>query len=354
MKPFIIKIVKYFFIFYIVLEILSRIFVDPLFYFKLDTFRIQECKSIQCILNKSDDQPDYLFLGSSRVAALVNQDLLSKLSEKHVVNSARGYMTPGIMIHALESKLRKNPDFLKNSKVFLEYYGQGSLTNLYKTDELKVYESYTGKYTSQPQIMLPHINFSDLKDFWSISSNSYRVKLKLTFLYFSAAYRCGLFVNEKFNYADKVLYKGNTNVSNSGGIRNDYIQSTIQFAKLSAKKEKQRILSEPLFTSELLDESSLAKLNELIRKNGGELVLFKIPLHSISKEIFNNHKSKINNQVFEEWLISKNINLIEPKNLHFKDQDFADILHINADKKDKYTYSLYDEIIALDKQIGNN
>ena len=355
MKTFFIKIIKYLFIFLIILEIVSRVFIDPLFYFALDTFRNKECKTIKCILEEPNDKPDYIFLGSSRVAALVNSKLLSDLTEnKNVLNSARGYMTSGIMIQALKSKLTKKNDFLRNSKVFLEFYGQGSLTNLYVKDQLKVYESSTTKYTSQPQLILPYMNFSDLEDFWITSSNSWKVKVKLTILYFSASYRCALFMNEKFNYADKVLYKGQSNVSESGGIRSDDIENTIQFAKISAAKEKQRILSEPYLTQEILAESSLSKLNNLIRENGGELVLFKIPLHSISKEIFNTPKAKLNNQVFKKWLNTQEINLIEPENFNYKDEDFLDILHINPDKKDEYTHSLHNQILILENLSTKN
>ena len=355
MKTFFIKIIKYLFIFLIILEIVSRVFIDPLFYFSLDTFRNKECKTIKCILEEPNDKPDYIFLGSSRVAALVNSKLLSDLTEnKNVLNSARGYMTSGIMIQALKNKLRKKTDFLRNSKVFLEYYGQGSLTNLSVKDQLKVYESSTTKYTSQPQLILPYMIFSDLEDFWITSSNSWKVKVKLTILYFSASYRCALFMNEKFNYADKVLYKGQSNVSESGGIRSDDIENTIQFAKISAKKEKQRILSEPYLTQGILAESSLSKLNNLIRENGGELVLFKIPLHSISKEIFNTQKSKLNNQVFKKWLNTQKISLIEPENCNYKDEDFLDILHINPDKKDEYTHSLYNQILILENLSTKN
>lgn len=349
MKTFFIKIIKYLFIFLIILEIISRVFIDPLFYFSLDTFRNKECKTIKCILEEPNDKIDYIFLGSSRVAALVNSKLLSDLTgNKNVLNSSRGYMTPGIMIQALKSKLRKKNDFLRNSKVFLEFYGQGSLTSLYAADELKVYETSTTKYSSQPQLILPYMNFSDLKDFWSVSSNSWKVKVKLTILYFSASYRCALFMNEKFNYADKVLYSGQSNVSESGGIRSDDIENTIQFARISAEKEKQRILTEPFLTQEVLAESSLSKLNNLVRENGGELVLFEIPLHSISKEIFKTKKSKLNNQVFKKWLNTQEINLMELNNFNYKDEDFLDVLHINPNRKDEYTYFLYNQILILE------
>ncbi|MDO5969485.1 hypothetical protein Q4Q35_06680 [Flavivirga aquimarina] len=355
MKTFFIKIIKHLFIFLIILEIVSRVFIDPLFFFSLDTFRNKSCKTIKCILEEPNDKPDYIFMGSSRVAALVNLELLTDLTgNKNVLNSARGYMTPGIMIQALKSKLRETPDFLSDSKVFLEYYGQGSLTNLYIRDQLKVYETYTMKYSSQPQFILPYLNFSDLKDFWSVSSNSWKVKVNLTVLYFSASYRCALFMNEKFNYADKVLYKGQSNVSESGGIRSDDIENTIQFAAISAEKKKQRILSEPYLTQEILAESSLSELNNLVRENGGELVLFKTPLHSISKEIFNTQKSKLNNQVFIKWLNTQKINLIEPENFNYKDEDFLDILHINPDRKDEYTHSLYNQILVLENLLIKN
>lgn len=351
MRTFFVKIGKYLFIFFMILEIVSRTFIDPIFYFSLDTFRNKSCKTVKCILSEPNDKPEYIFLGSSRVAALVNPELLSDLTEnKNVINSARGFMTSGIIIQALKSKLRQTPNFLSNSKVFLEYYGQGSLTSLYESEQLRIYESQTTKHSSQPQIMLPYMNFSDLREFWSLSSNSWQAKMKLTILYFSASYRGALFVNEKFNHADKVLHKGQSIVSESGAIRSDDISNTIQFAKTSAEKQKQRIISEPFLTQETLAESSLLELNNLVKENGGELVLFKIPLHSTSEEIFINQKSKRNSEVFIKWVNDQKISLIETQNFNYGDEDFLDVLHINPDRRDEFTRVFYNQIVILEKK----
>jgi len=125
MNPFLKKLIIFFAIFLVILEIFSRVIIDPFYFFSIKTYNERKGLTLDKIYSKDEsDNVDFLFVGSSRIPATINHQLIYKLSNgKVAINAGRGYLTPGIHYQAIKSKLKDYPDFLKNSIVIIEYAG---------------------------------------------------------------------------------------------------------------------------------------------------------------------------------------------------------------------------------------
>ena len=73
MKRFIIKLVLISFLFLLVAELVSRVVIDPYYYYTLDTYNLRKDKPSLSDIYKHEDTEnvDYLFIGSSRVPATI-------------------------------------------------------------------------------------------------------------------------------------------------------------------------------------------------------------------------------------------------------------------------------------------
>ena len=124
MKHFIIKTSLFLLIFFASLELISRLVIDPYYFFSINTYNVMpERQGFRDIFNlKPTEHVDYLFIGSSRVPATINPSLIMQQDRnKNAIVSGRGYMTEGIHYQALVNKLQKFPNYLKGAKeVFVE------------------------------------------------------------------------------------------------------------------------------------------------------------------------------------------------------------------------------------------
>jgi hypothetical protein len=110
----------------------------------------------------------------------------------------------------------------------------------------------------------------------------------------------------------------------------------------------------PLLSFEDLDKSSLAFINDLIIKNGGKLYLYKMPLSSVQEASFSCKRAIQNKEIFEKWILSKEIPVIYNKKFNFQDSDFPDTWHLSADRRDEFTMMLFDEIYNTPAKISDN
>lgn len=332
MKQFIRKTIILFLMFFIILEIVSRLAFDRVYFNTINIYKDDN----DFIENSESEHVDILFLGSSRVAATINSKLFSQLSNKTVINVGRGWSTSGIHIKALEDKLSKSPHFLKNSKVLIEYPGSSFFEECYEETQFNVNEN-------MPHLILPYLNSEEFLLFLKESNNSYKVKINMSFLFLSSTYRTYQYINEKWNRINGPSLEENK-IANKGGIRNDNIEVAKQYAIRFAEFQKKEIQQNPVLTKEALDKSSLSKLLQLVRKNKGELLLYKMPLHSLQLSVYNNEKSIQNKKVFQEWLKINNVIVIENDQFEFNDSDFPDTWHLSITRMDEFTSKLYSKM----------
>ncbi len=356
MKKVYVTLIEFLIIFLISLEIISRILVDPLYFNSINTYDLDDNENIYAdyFKSKHTEHVDYLFIGCSRVPASINPKILMHNDTGSIaVVAGRGYMTPGIHIQAIENRLAQYPDFLKGSNVFLGYAGSSIYTDLYSDDRLKVYEpEFYSSAKPMPHLMLPHLSETGIKTYLKNSKNETKVKREMFLLYVSATARCARFLKEKINEKLKGFLniqpeQNNTTLTGDGGIRNDGLELVIEQAIKAAKHDRQTIIDSPELTHETIDSSSFAYLYNLIKKNGGELYLYELPLHTIQQEIYTSGRAKKNKNIFNNWLQEKGVKVIKNNGFNFNNEDFPDIWHLRNTRRDEFSQVLYQNFINV-------
>ena len=346
MKPFLINLSVFSIIIFICAELVSRIFIDPPYFYNTDTYnlKLDEPTSLLDIYNsKKTEHVDYLFIGSSKIPATINPALImAKNPTVKVIAAGRGCMTPGIHIQALENRISEFPDFLKGASVYIEYAGSDIYASHYKEDKLKVYEPILPSDKAMPHLILPHLNFKSFLAFIKESRNSNSIKVDVALQFLISSYRTWPFVKEKVKNIF-INQKIKQRVVSEGGIRNDNYDFLNKIAIDFAEIQKKKVEDSPLLSFQQLDKSSLAYLNNLIKINGGKLFLFKMPLSSI-EDVYQSEKALQNKKTFEEWISSKEIKVISNDSFRYQDSDFPDTWHLSIDRRDEFTSLLFNEI----------
>lgn len=347
LKAFIQKTLLISLVFFVVIEVLSRFLVDPIYFYYANTYNEQKNKSIATIYNgKPTEHVDYLFIGSSRIPATINPQLFSQLCGGVEINAGRGYMTPGIHYQALKNKLKNHPGFLQNSVVLIEYAGSDIYTSAFEEDLLRVYEPVVESDEAMPFLLLPHLEYDSFLSFLKESSNSVGVKVEMSGLMFSTVRACQI-INEKFNNSfSKPLLKKNdaSSLVSEGGIRNDNMEFARQKAITVANQEKEKVIMNPPLSRERIEKSMFSKLHEIITSHGGTLMVYEMPLHSVQKDIHRSEKSQRNKVAFEAWLKENQIPVVYNPEFTYADSDFPDTWHLSRDRRDEFTTKLYQQI----------
>lgn len=350
MKKFLIRISLFVFVLLLSTELISWFIIDPLYYYKIDTYNAKIGKGAVDISFNPEKTPhaDYLFIGSSRIPATINAEILvANEPSKVIVVAGRGQFNSGMHYQAIKNRLELFPDYLKGTKVFLEYAGSQIYTTPFSEDELTIPKHRIKRVNSSPHLLLPHVNFNSFLEFWEKSNNSLKVKTNLSLLYVSGTYRSSAFTREKFSRLNKPIFRPSKDkMAADGGIRNDKLDIAMENAMEAAKLDQKTLRESKLLTNKEIDLSTLAELHKLIIQNGGELIMFRVPEHSIRKKVHNYPKAKLNKVVFDGWLASKNIPVIETNEFKYGDNDFPDFWHLGINRRDEFTTLLYQKIRA--------
>jgi hypothetical protein len=336
----------------IILELFCRVLIDPVFFYKLDTYNekstgsgISFNKYSHMLSQRNTKHLDYLFIGSSRVPATINPKIFKeKDTNKVVVVAGRGYTTAGTTYQALKNKVSKYPDYLKNAKVFIEYTGSKQWDKAFNKEQFRVYEPIVPGDKAMPHVLLPFLDTRSFIEFIRKTPNSNSVKANMSLLFFSSLYRSESYMKEKLQRLNKPIgTKSNEVVVAEGGIRNDKIKASREKAVSVAKIQMEESKNSPVISLESLNKSILSSISNLIKENGGTLYLYKMPLHSISKSVYISDKEMLNNEIFEEWLKINEIPVIYNSNFKYCDSDFPDISHLSKNRRDEFSMMFYDE-----------
>jgi len=363
MKRFIIKLLVTLIAFWLVTETISRLLIDPVYYYVINTYNEKKGLNLQTLLHgNTSDHVDFLFVGSSRIPATINPELLSQQigeqigeqrGEHSVIVAGRGYMTPGIHYQALKHKLHHFPDYLNGALVLMGYDGRPVYPTPFAEEKLKVYEPPKWIGEPMPHLLLPHLSLSSLWEFLQESPNSLGVKINLAVQFFSAAYRGSFFMNEKFNNRlnEPLFLDQNSSLVNEGGIRNDNVASALELAKAMAQEEAERLKESQPLTQSAIDTSAFGVLYQLITHNGGRLVLYELPLHSIHAGLATLPKNQTNQKVFLQWLRNHQVPILNVPEFDYSDADFPDAWHLAANRRDEFTQSLARSLQLLSPEV---
>jgi len=352
MKMFFKKICFGFIPLLLFLEIFCRVLVDPLYFNYVNIFGIKPTSyKLRDLYNsKEPDHVDYLFIGSSRMNAAINVNILR---EKGLVaiNAGRGNITGGIEYCALSNAIAAHPNFIKDAKVVMELFnGIGDIEN-FKHLRYDVFEPKSNSETERamPHLLLPYINFKRLVEFLKYSNNSRSLKVEMIFLYYSSLFRSIPFIRE---YSGKFLSKyfdkseKESQLPDEGGIQTDVKnmewakQQAILFSDIATKRQSKE---NPLAIAEL-DNSMVAQICKLVKQSGGIPILFNMPLHSVQQKIGETTLSKTNKETFKNWASQNGIAIVDVNKFKFTDTDFPDYWHLSLNRRDEFTSLLYEQI----------
>lgn len=345
MKSFIRKILLFLLIFTVFAEFLSRLCIDPLYLYSIDTYNLKIKNPGLNVYNTGKTaHVDYLFIGSSRVPATINPDvIMQKVPEKAAIVAGRGYSTPGLHHQALKKRVEEFPDYLDGASVFLEYSGSSIYDNDFSIDQLVVFEPADFSEPAMPHLLIPHLDFRSYREFLKESDNSTRVKIKMTFLFFNSAFRTSAFIKERIMKLNNPIFSENSeDLVSEGGIRSDNVEAAQQKAVEYARIEGELLASKPKLSFEILDQSSLAHIQDLVTSNGAILYLYRVPLHSLQKEVYNTPHVLENKQIFEGWLASRNIQIVNTPHFKYSDADFPDTWHLSESRRNEFTALMFD------------
>jgi hypothetical protein len=346
-RKFICRILFFIVFVFLLLEVTCRILIDPLYFGKLDIFNLERKHVFDSYFASETKHVDYLFIGSSRVAASINPHIFMSMDSNSIaVNTGRGYYTSAIHYQALKKRIAKYPDFIRGSKVLIELPGSSIFTESFKDNQYRVWEPIVKTDKPMPHLLLPYLNRRDFMDFFLLSPNGISVKMDMTLLFFFSSYRCAPFIKEmlKSHITFSLNNQNEDSIASEGGIRNDLIslakQKAIDIAKIDIENQE---ITPPLF-EQSIDRGFIAYFNNLITSNGGKLYLFEMPMHSIQKKVFNTEKEKNNFTVFNTWAKKHDIKILRNNKFEYSDSDFPDYWHLGKNRRDEFSFLLFNEI----------
>jgi hypothetical protein len=314
------------------LEVISRIFFDHIYFEKVNIYSNYPCDV------HGDSNVDILFIGSSRVTATINANIISRLTDNRlVINAGRGWSTPAIQLNALVHKLERCPEFIQNSLVIMEYPGYDFYTEAHSKTKYDVNEN-------MPHLLLPYLDIKTFFQFIGESNNNFATKFEMTLLFLSSSYRTYQLINENWNKELSVSKTKKPELAKDGGIRNDNLEIVRQKAINFFNSRKHILGNTPNLTVELLNSSNLAYLNKLVKQNNGKLLLYQIPTHSQQKNVYDEHKLKINEIILKKWLVKRNIGIYKINEFKYDDNDFPDIMHLSKSRRDEFSEMLVNEM----------
>jgi hypothetical protein len=330
---------------FIIVEIVFRFVIDPVYFYYINSYTIDKTKFTfkQAYFPKDKDHIDYLFIGESRTDAAINITEINRRNSTLVaVNAGRGYSTGAVHYWALKKMIRNNPNILKNSNVVIEVAGGVNYTENFEKTKYTLRDDFV-------HLILPHLDFSLLKDFIKFSDCKSGSKLRLVLLYSSSLYRTLPFVKNKLH---EMIAKLDHNSSLKGGVGTKAGNLSVEEArqlliKISTNDIVHQKQETPL-TEKELDYSMLSRINDLVVRNGGKLFLYEMPVHSIQRAVFETDLSMQNKETFASWAKHNYISIIYIEDFKYSDKDFPDYWHLAQNRSTEFTTKLFDKLKMLE------
>jgi hypothetical protein len=310
-------------------EISCRIFIDKKYFQSVDLYKEWDKK-----------RPfDFIFIGSSRMAAAILPDIFKNDSDQVVINAGRGYSTAVIHYKALTQILEQDKNALKNCKVIIEAPGGVS----YIEDGSRWF------YDEDPHLIVPYLKTADIVEYVFKNKNSLVNKIDLVLLYSFAAWRDCFYEREQIQiFSDYHLkrmdvrflggpdqHEKSENIAARGGTKSD--SATIKIARqLAYQARNQDISEQKVLTMKDIENSMISKICSLIRKNGGQVFLLDMPESSVLQSIYETPVAKENKKLFDQWLSDNKIRLIVTPFV-YTDADFPDNFHLRESRVEEFS-----------------
>lgn len=285
---------------------------------------------------------DAIFIGSSRVAAAIDGDAFDRVlsAERgtpfHSLNQGQGHTNLQQHVLGLRLLFRQHPERFEGCTLFFE--APGSLAGP---------GGWQGQWfhDGRPELLAPLLRKSDLPGFLT-SNGDLEAKLEILAIWSMAGARLAVWrrglreallrrlgalstrAGERLGWLDAP--EDSSDLSAAGGIRTD--EEGIALARQLAERSAARGRAPQAGTYE---DSVLASLLALARENGGELVLFRMPLSSP----FQFEPDPDLAARFANWRQRHGVRLLEP-DFRSDDADFPDLWHLSRSRSAAFSEAL--------------
>ncbi len=287
-------------------------------------------------------QLDAVFVGSSRVAAAVASDAFDaqmadvRGAPFHSLNQGQGHTNLHQHVLGLRQLFAQHPERFAGCTLFLE--APGGLVGPV---------GWQGQWfnAARPELLVELLQAGDLPAFLA-SEGALEPRLEILAIWALSAsrlavWRRGLreaFVRRVGSLAERTgaqlglleSHADSSDLSSGGGIRTD--AAGIALARKLAEESAARAgAPQP----GAYPDSVLQSLWELARENGGELVLFRMPVSSL----FDVDPDPELSKRFEEWRQQHAVQLLEPE-FSSDDGDFPDLWHLARSRSSVFSRAL--------------
>jgi hypothetical protein len=316
-------------LFLLCIEIVARLFTSILPFWYADAWQKAKKEDI-----------GYLFIGSSRVGcAILPEEFAAAATEngnvRKAINLGRGYSTLTEHYWGLKNLSAARPGGLKGVTVFLE--APGGLLELTKRDDGWFHPQY-------PELLANALAISDLPQFWRIDC-SVKQKTAITFEKLFASvqivgYGKQLLMQAKKAFKDRGLLPAERGIELviAGGVK-------ASDANMSKAREYARQLvlagateSKPVAAGQWL-ASEARSLSQLIRKEGGQMVVYVMPVSSVQMQPLLTPQGVQNRQTLSKLLAADSINMLDP-GMVTSDDDFPDLWHLRSGRAAEFSRKL--------------
>ena len=296
-------------------------------------------------LAQRDAPLDALFIGNSRVGAAIDADAfdeqVSALTGKahSSINVGMGFTTLVEHYLALRNLKQDYPDVFKGTTVFIA--APDSIPNYDGISECWYYDQ-------TPHFLLMHMKASDIPQFLR-SNCTYTEKVDLLRLYLfkgSATLVYREWLNRQFwkkieNQADTFTASKTSetqiDLDTSGGVRADSAGVAMVYNAQMAQLDTVSTKQVPAYEATLL-----AAIKEMVHTGGGRVVLYELPISTISRKILSKEVSQEDRSRFTSALNHAGYTWVFAPEFEYSDEDFPDASHLRASRKAEFSEMLAD------------
>jgi hypothetical protein len=290
--------------------------------------------------------PDFVFVGSSRVAAAIDPEAFTEVASEaagrplRAVNFGLGYSTMALHYLNLRNQVARRPDLLRHATVFIE--APGGLP----ADPSGWNDPWC--HPDRPQFLPPLLRAEDLPSLWA-RAGSFEERVRATF---EMAVRGVPLLHNRERVGHEFVGRGDAKVmsrlggllpggaagfgavapppapaadlTTRGGIRND--SAGVAAARAAAQSMARKELAD-LKPVAFADDCVLADLVRLVQKAGGKVVFFAMPLHSTQVEVFRTETRRRDREAFVRKAGAWGCEIIAT-DFPTADADFPDVWHM--------------------------
>jgi len=298
----------------------------------------------QTAQSKTQNSIDFMFVGTSRVAAAIDEDVFKREMSSQLgrgveaINFGRGYSTITQYYLGLRKIARQKPWVMQGCVVFMEAPGG-----------LAFADTWADKWvwSEMPQYAAPYLTTNDLGRLWRESETNIDEKIYLSLATYSEL------VQKLPGLKLRVLAKGeqvssglltkagmlppsSSDLSGNGGTRTDAVGIAV------ARRAALQVAADGLKNQQPLrhwEKSIFKDIVELITTHGGRVVLFRSPLSPAQAEPYQTALRRSDQELFSHQAAAWGVPILTVP-CPTEDSDFPDGWHLRRSKAPQYTQAL--------------